>query len=304
MVESVLSKNIKSSPNDEKEIKHASTELLYKEEIAETLIKYQDIVNYIESKSGTPDESVVLCCMKRTNNPVLYNVVTGGPLDTKEGVKQGFSASESCDLMFFGPVYTSLHADTRYSHRNSLIPSWNVGVVKFWIIRKECDAEMNRKIPSRFRQRSSKAFKPIHDLDKVLKATKDYVLLIQRPGQMIRHYGRHVHCVITAIDPIINPTGLSISIGRKDENLKDILDFATGSVERLIPTADGSKQTSRNNFVNVNLKLKDKKVLREVLKKKEHSRKRKVKPTSGFQVGNDAAKRKKSVRKLRNSLLL
>jgi len=110
--------------------------------------------------------------MKRTNNPVSYNVVTGGPLDTKEGVKQGFSASESCDLMFFGPVYSSLHADTRYSHRNSLIPSWNVGVVKFWIIRKECDAEMNRKIPSRFRQRSSKAFKPIHDLDKVLKATK------------------------------------------------------------------------------------------------------------------------------------
>jgi hypothetical protein len=72
----------------------------------------------------------------------------------------------------------------------------------------------------------------------------------------------------------------------------------------LIPTADGSKQTSRNNFVNVNLKAKDKKELKEVLKKKEQSRKRKVKPTRGFQVGNDAAKRKKSVRKLRNSLLI
>ncbi len=40
--------------------------------------------------------------------------------------------------------------------------------------------------------------------------------LIQRPGQIIRHYGKHFHCVITAIDPILNLTGLSLSIGRRN----------------------------------------------------------------------------------------
>jgi len=263
------------------------------EKTSQALIKYENIVNHIQDKRGTPDEAVVLCCMTRTNNPVSYEVVNNGPLDIKAGKQHGARDSKSCDLMCFGPVYTSLHADINYSHRNSLIPSWNPGVVKFWIIHKKCDAETNRKVPTPEKQRCAKRFQPIHDLTKVLTASKDFVLLIQLPGQLIRHNGRHVHCVITVIDPNLNPTGFSLSIGRKDLYLKDIHAYATGSRDTSI--SHKCKQASRSLFINTQLKPKDKKDLGDEYAKKEQlrlqGRKRKH---PGFHRGNTAAKKKKN----------
>ena len=289
IIESVLSKNVKSTPDDKKQIKHASTELLYVEKTTQALIKYENIVNHIQDKRGTPDEAVVLCCMTRTNNPVSYEVVNNGPLDIKAAKQKGARDSKSCDLMCFGPVYTSLHADINYSHRNSLIPSWNRGVVKFWIIHRQCDAETNRRVPTAEKQRCAKRFRPIHDLTKVLAAAKDFVLLIQLPGQLIRH----VHCVITAIDPNINPTGLSLSLGRKDLYLKDILAYASGSRDTSV--SHKCKQASRALFINTQLTAVDKRDLGEEFAKKRQLllQGRKRKHHGGFQPGNKAAKKKK-----------
>ena len=127
----------------------------------------------------------------------------------------------------------------------------------------------------------------------ILTASKDFVLLIQLPGQLIRHNGRHVHCVITAIDPNINPTGFSLSIGRKDLYLKDIHAYATGSRDTSI--SHKCKQASRALFINTQLKPKDKKDLGDEYAKKEQlrlqGRKRKH---PGFQRGNTAAKKKEN----------
>ncbi len=98
---------------DDKEIKYASTEKVYEETISSAFVKYQHVVDYIQdpTKSGTPNESVVICCMRKANNPVEYEVTKDGPLDIKAGKKLGLKSSESCDFMSFGAIYTSLHAD-------------------------------------------------------------------------------------------------------------------------------------------------------------------------------------------------
>ena len=80
---------------------------------------------------------------------------------------------------------------------------------------------------------ASKAWKPADELNFILTQKEQYVLLIQRPGQSIRHYGKHFHCVITAIDPILNPTGLSLSIGRRDKYTKDHSLYCSASKQRL-----------------------------------------------------------------------
>jgi hypothetical protein len=88
-IDSILNKNIKSSAMDDKEIKYASTEKIYEKTISSAFVKYQHVVNYIqdETKTGTPNESVVICCMRKANNPVKYIVTEDGPLDIKAGKK-------------------------------------------------------------------------------------------------------------------------------------------------------------------------------------------------------------------------
>ncbi len=194
IIDSVLQKDVECS-----NIKHAVSEVEYDESVKETFIKYQDIVNFIQNKGGTLDESVVLCNLKSTSNPVKYTVVTGGPLDVKTG-RQSSSSSESSDFLCFGPIYTSFHSDFGYAHRNSLIPSWNEGVIKFWIIRKECDSKTQRLYVTSARTKKSPKFSGKDELNTVLKYPADYQLLIQLPGQLVRHNGNHIHCVITAID--------------------------------------------------------------------------------------------------------
>ena len=289
-IDSILKKKIKSSAMDNKEIKYASTEKIYEETISSAFVKYQHVVDYIQdpTNSGTPNESVVICCMRKANNPVEYEVTKDGPLDIKAGKKLGLKSSESCDFMSFGPIYTSLHADLYYTTRNSLIPSWNVGVVKIWILRKECDAVTNRNGTTRASTLASKAWKPADELNYILTQKEHYVLLIQRPGQIIRHYGKHFHCVITAIDPILNPTGLSLSIGRRDKYLKDHYLYCSASKERLSKTkAEGYIQVSRKLYLKQNITNADKRKLgKEFLDRKERARKRTPKKKGGFQKGN------------------
>ena len=289
-INSILTKNIKSTAMDKKEIKYASTEEIYDETISSTFIKYQDIVEFIQDplKRNTPNESVVICCMKKSNNPVDYKVTIDGPLDNKAGKKQGTKSSESCDFMSFGPMYTSLHTDLYYSTRNSFIPSWNVGVVKIWILRKKCNAETNRRVGTPLRKKLSKNWKPVDELNYILTEKEHYVLLIQRPGQFIRHYGKHVHCVITAIDSTINPTQLSLSIGRRDLYTKDHYLFCSASTERLENTnTKGYIQVSRQRYLKTNItKADEKKLGQDFLEVKERARKRKKKKKGGFQRGN------------------
>ena len=293
-INSILTKNIKCTATDQKEIKYASTERIYDETISSTLIKYQDIVDFIQDplKKETRNESVVICCVKKSNNPVAYKVTKDGPLDNKEGKKQGTKSSESCDFISFGPIYTSLHTDLYYSTRNSFIPSWNVGVIKIWILRKECDAETNRNGTTRASTLASKAWKPEHELNYILTQKEHYILLIQHPGQIIRHYGKHLHCVITAIDPIINPTGLSLSIGRRDQYTEDHYLFCSGSNQRLMKTStQGYIQVSRDRYVTQNTTKADKRKLgKAFLERKERARKRTRQKKGGFQVGNTFAR--------------
>jgi hypothetical protein len=90
-IDSIPNKNIKSTAKDKKEIKYASIEKIYEETISSAFVKYQDIVDYIQDplKTGTPNKSVVICCVKKSNNPVEYIVTEDGPLDIKAGKTTG-----------------------------------------------------------------------------------------------------------------------------------------------------------------------------------------------------------------------
>ena len=280
-INSVLQKNVEC-PN----IKHASTELEYDKSVKETFSKYQDIVDFIQTKSGTSNECVVLCNIKCSDNPVKYTVVKGGPLDIKEGRKFS-SASESSDFMCFGPVYTSFHSDFGYPHRNSLIPSWNEGVVKFWIIRKECDSKTQRNAPTNTRRKKSPNFSPLDELNQVFKYPADYQLLIQQPGQIVRHNGKHVHCVITAIDIKVNPSRLSLSLGRKDYYPEDSYAFASSTTETLVASKKGVLQlVGREAFIDHQLTEEEKKILKRRIIADESRRTSRRKRRGGFKTGN------------------
>lgn len=291
-IDYILQKDIESHNN----IKHASTEIEYDASVKETFIKYQDIVNFIQTKGGTCDESVVLCCITRSSNPVDYTVVKGGPLDVKTG-RQSSSKSESSDFLCFGPVYTSFHSDVGYAHRNSLIPSWNQGVIKFWIIRRDCDSKTQRYAVTNPRRLFSSTFTPLDELNKVLKYPQDYLLLIQQPGQIVRHNGKHVHCVITAIDIEANPSMLSLSLGRKDYYPEDNYAFASSTKDTLVVASEKKgtfKLLSRDAFIEQQLTSEDKKKLKSQVKADANKRTRIRKRKGGFQKGNTCSKKPKS----------
>ena len=276
-IDYVLQKDIESHNN----IKHASTEREYDKSVKETFIKYQDIVNFIQTKGGTCDESVVLCCITQSTNPVNYTVVKGGPLDVKAG-RQSSSKSESSDFLCFGPVYTSFHSDVGYAHRNSLIPSWNQGVIKFWIIRRECDSKTQRYAVTNPRRLLSSSFTALDELNKVLKYPEDYLLLIQRPGQFVRHNGKHV---------------LSLSLGRKDYYPQDNYAFASSTKETLVVASKKKgtfKHLSRDAFIKHQLTSEDKKILKSQIEADASRRTRSTKRKGGFQIGNEFSKSKSS----------
>ena len=285
-IDSVLKKDVECS-----NIKHASTELEYAESVKKSFVKYQDIVNFVQSKGGTKDECVVLCNMKCSNNPVDYQVVKDGPLDVKKG-RQSSSLSESSDFLCFGPVHTSFHSDFGYVHRNSLIPSWNQGVIKIWIIHKKSDATTQRYAVTNSRRLFSSKFEPPDELDQVFRKPADYQLLIQQPGQLVRHNGKHVHSVITAIDITVNPSRMSLSLGRKDYYPEDNYAFASSTKETLVtdnPKKGTFKRVKRDIFIKHQLTSEEKRVLKRRIKEDEGRRIRTKKRKTGFQIGNTCA---------------
>ena len=233
---------------------------------------------------------MVLCNIKCSDNPVNYTVVKGGPLDVKKG-RESSSCSESSDFLCFGPVYTSFHSDFGYAHRNSLIPSWNQGVIKFWIIRKECDSKTQRNGVTNPRRLFSSAFEPKDELEMVLRYPADYKLLIQRPGQLVRHFGKHIHCVITAIDIEVNPSRMSLSLGRKDYFPEDNYAFASSTTETLVATKKGVLQlVGREAFIKHQLTDEEHKILKRRIEAEDKSKRtRKKKRRGGFQEGNSFA---------------
>ncbi len=288
IIDSVLQKDVECS-----NIKHAVSEVEYDESVKETFIKYQDIVNFIQNKGGTLDESVVLCNLKSTSNPVKYTVVTGGPLDVKTG-RQSSSSSESSDFLCFGPIYTSFHSDFGYAHRNSLIPSWNEGVIKFWIIRKECDSKTQRLYVTSARTKKSPKFSGKDELNTVLKYPADYQLLIQLPGQLVRHNGKHIHCVITAIDIRVNPNSLSLSLGRKDYYPMDNYAFASSTNETWVVSSKKKGTTKvqrRMAFIQTQLSTDDHKEMKHQIAADEIKRTKTRKRKGGFSKGNKCAAR-------------
>lgn len=281
-----MQKNVQCS-----NIKHASTELEYEESVKQSFIKYQDIVNFVQTKDNTGDECVVLCNIKCSDNPVKYTVVKGGPLDVKSG-RQHSSRSESSDFLCFGPVHTSFHSDVGYAHRNSLIPSWNEGVIKIWIIQKECDSRTQRCAVTNPRRLISSKFEPKDELVRAIRYPADYLLLIQRPGQLVRHYGKHVHCVITAIDIEVNPCRMSLSLGRKDYFPEDNYAFASLTKETFV--VDNEKKgtfrlATRAYYIQKQLTIEEKKILKRQIEADESKRTRKKVRKGGFQKGNTYA---------------
>jgi hypothetical protein len=264
---SIMKKLIKSGRNDEKQLKHASTEVAYTFEEIGDRRKYEDIVNFVreQQQQQTIFESVVICCTTQSNNPLDYQAVQGGPLDPIEPASlskemTNLSDSKSCDLIIFGPSYTSLHADFLYSRRNSLIPSWNKGVIKIWIIRKSSSSKTNRFERTSFNRVMSKSFQPYDEIKGVLSRPDDFLLLIQTPGQAIRHNGRHYHCVITAFDTAVNPNMLSMSLGRKDSYSQDKLDYCKAALptDLLVDSGGSAKKARRKLFIKTYLNKLDK----------------------------------------------
>jgi len=303
-IDSFMGKKIKSGTSDQKEIKHASTEVAFtEEELGNTNIDtYMDIVNFINDprQQGTKNEAVVVCCVTQINNPLDYTAIHQGPLwpinpIPKTSDKNGLSESISTDLMIFGPAYTSLHADFLYSRRSSLIPSWNRGVIKLWIIRRDCSSTTNRFERTAYKRVQAKDFVPYHEIAGVLQRPEQFLLLIQRPGDLIRHNGRHFHCVITVLDPAINPTLLSMSLGRRDCFTNDKLDYCNGALltDLLVKKKKGAKCVRRKPFKKRYLKELDKRRLKWTEKKENLKPKKKRKSSGGFKMGNQEWKRQK-----------
>eukprot|EP01036_Dinobryon_divergens_P035790 gene35790-46442_t len=209
--------------------------------------------------------------------PGHAKVVKGGSLDEKK-------------------VYTKFQSDFGYARRNSLIPSWNQGVIEVWIIRKECDSKTQRNgVITNPRRLLSSSFEPKDELEMVLRYPKDYQLLIQRPGQLIRHNnGKHIHWVITAIDIEVNPSRMSLSsLGRKDYFPGDNYAFASSTTETLVidNEAEGTfKLVSREKFIEHQLTTEEKKIVKRRIEAEDKSKRtKKKKRKGGFQEGNSYA---------------
>ena len=129
----------------------------------------------------------------------------------------------------------------------------------------------------------------------MIQYPEDYLLLIQRPGQLVRHNGKHVHCVITAIDIEVNPSGLSLSIGRKDYYPQDNYSFASSTKETLVVASEKKgtfKRLSRDAFIEHQLTGEEMKKLKSQIKADASRRTRRTKRKGGFQEGNEYSKSK------------
>ena len=125
-------------------------------------------------------------------------------------------------------------------------------------------------------------------LQTIFNERADYYLLVQEPGDIIKHRGKHYHFVITVYDQSLNPSGLCLSVGKIDFYLDEKIKYVR-IVRPVSVNADGSlKPTSKEKFMKNQLGSKSSgpvlKQLAEIKKKRKASKK-----LRGFSKGNKLA---------------
>ena len=225
------------------------------------------------------EDALAIVRLKNTTSPFKYNIVTEGPIDTKNKTD-----ARSSDILSFGPMFTSLHVDVDHGNRTSVIPSWNIGTMKFWFIRKNADVRTQKLV------NPAMATTPQEQVEMILNHHKDYALLVQEPGDVIRHRGKHYHCVITAINKFVNPSELCSSIGRIDTPVEEKIKYVR-QVPLSVVSLNRKKKITRKAFMNNQLTKAVAKTLKPKCKR--------IAVTRGFPKGNDAW-RKRCATELRN----
>jgi len=238
----------------------------------ETFSEAQNLV-----KTGI-EEAIAVCCLQQNTSPIPYMVIAGGPFAVTTR-----SSSRSSDVLSFGPLITSLHYDVDYGIRTSSIPSWNVGVKKLWFIRRTATVKTQKLVNPTIHKLTAQ-----QQLQTIYNERADYYLLVQEPGDIIKHRGKHYHFVITVYDQSLNPSGLCLSVGKIDVYLEEKIKYVR-IVRPVLVKADGSlKPTSREKFMKNQLGSKlSAPVLKEL---EENKKKRKAsKKLRGFSKGNKLA---------------
>jgi hypothetical protein len=241
---------------------------------------FKEMYDLVQSKD---EDASVTCCLKANDLSLGYKLLPDGPLDCTLSEKK---SSRSSDLLSFGPLVTTLHVDCDYGNRTSIIPSWNVGVLKLWFIRRTSTARTQKLVDP-----TKHMLTPQQQMETILKQNEDYYLLVQEPGDIIQHKGKHFHFVVTVVDTVLNPTGLCLSLGRIDTNCENKEKYVKQAAP-VIAKADGSlEKVSKELFIKNQL---GKRAAEPLLKQLEKHRKRKVaKVVRGFSKGNQMACKKK-----------
>ena len=223
------------------------------------------------------EDALVVCCIDVKHNPFKYSIFKEGPLHCEK------RSSRSSDVLSFGPLFTPLHVDVDYGNRTSLIPSWNVGTKKLWFIRRKADSRTQKLVnPTKHK------CTPEEQLQTILSESDEYILLIQEPGDIIRHIGQHYHLVMTIIDNnSLNPSGICVSIGKIDIDVHDKKTYVRRLSVPVVANEDGSLRTvSKETFIKTQLNKKEATAL---LKEIDKVKKRKRCATRGFAKGNKLA---------------
>jgi hypothetical protein len=247
------------------------------------LIRTRTLKEIYEMIQSGKEDGLLLCCLKAKDHSLDYTILPDGPLSC--ALARNFSRTS--DLLFFGAFVTSLHVDTDYGNRTSIIPSWNVGVKKLWFIRRLSTARTQK-----FVNPTKHKLTPQQQLETIFTERDDYYRLVQEPGDVIEHRGKHYHFVITLVDRDINPSGLCLSVGKIDTTREEKKKFVK-QAPPVIAKSDGSlKKVSRDTFIKNQLGkgVASDNVLKDL---KANRKKRKAKKVRGFCKGNKIACRKK-----------
>ena len=127
-------------------------------------------------------------------------------------------------------------------------------------------------------------------LQTIFNEREEYYLLVQEPGEIIKHRGKHYHFVITVIDQSMNPSGLCLSVKKIDVYLDEKIKYVR-IVKPVSVNADGSlRPASRETFMKNQLGSKSGPVLKQLKEKQKQKTKKRVR---GFSKGNQLACLKK-----------
>jgi len=238
---------------------------------------YGEVHNIVKSNQ----DALVICCLNRKRSPLKYEVLADGPLSCVNSSCCS-DASRSSDLLSFGPLLTTLHVDCDYGSRISVIPSWNTGIKKLWFIRQTATARTQKLVnPTKHGLSSQQQLKTIFN------ERNNYSLLVQEPGDVIKHLGKHYHFVITVVDSELNPSGICLSLGKIDTNLEDRRQFVRMVSVPVQGRKDGSiTKATKDNFIKTQLGKDAAPVLKQL---KETRKRKRTRGNRGFCKGNKLA---------------